>query len=116
MNHFHFPSAKLSETVDFYEHFFRFKRARVIRKTHILSGENDFILAIDESGTAHTMPKEVHLGFRLKNEDEVKRLFQQMAHSGVPMAGPLLTPSNRATHFYCKDPSGNNIEVGWYEI
>ena len=28
----------------------------------------------------------------------------------------LLAPSPRALHYYCQDPSGNRIEVGWYQI
>lgn len=115
MNHFHFPSHRHLETISFYEGYFGFRKLRQLGKAHILVGMHGFLLAIDEKDRADTLPSGIHLGFRYESPEKVQKLFKRMSDDGEKLSD-LLTPSERATHFYCEDPNGNKIEVGWYEI
>jgi catechol 2,3-dioxygenase-like lactoylglutathione lyase family enzyme len=116
MNHFHFASHAVDPTIAFYETYFGFRQARVLGKTHVLVGDHGFLLAIDEGESAATLPKGSHLGFTLESPEKVHALFRRMAAEGVAITSALVTPSPRASHFYCLDPSGQPLEVGWYDL
>lgn len=114
MNHFHFGSSNAVATVSFYEKYFGFREIKRLGPTHVLRDDNNFILAIDEIAGAEPIPNCAHLGFTLTDPDVVEELHVTMSADQVPLPGELQRPSTRATHFYCQDPSGNRIEVGWY--
>jgi catechol 2,3-dioxygenase-like lactoylglutathione lyase family enzyme len=116
VNHFHFASARAGETISFYETYFGFRERRTLGKTHVLMNDSRFLLAIDETEACGPALNGAHLGFSLANPEAVKALFHKMARAGVTLSGNLLEPSARATHFYCVDPSGNRVEVGWFDL
>ncbi len=114
MNHFHFPSNTVASTVEFYESFFGFRKKITLGKTQVLENGERFLLAIDESYTTAPLSERIHLGFRLENAAEVSSLHTRMKKEGVAAMGDLMNPSPHALHFYCADPSGNRLEIGWY--
>lgn len=116
MNHFHFASSAVDPTIAFYETYFHFQKCRTLGKTHVLEGSHGFLLAIDESEDSVCLPPGSHLGFRLDTPEAVQAIYRRMYADGVPITTPLATPSPRASHFYCLDPSGHSIEVGYYAL
>ena len=113
MNHFHFPSAAVPETIDFYTKHFAFREIATLGKTHVLRDDKGFLLAIDESAEGDPPSKARHLGFHLEGKRAVLELFLRLK----PMVkSPLIEPSPRVIHFYCEDPSGNRLEIGWYHF
>jgi len=116
VNHFHFPSANALPTISFYERYFGFRKIRLLGNTHILINQNKFLLAIDESTASDPLPATSHLGFQLPDKEEVRKIHEQMRTDFPSDTGHLLEPSARALHYYCSDPSGNRLEIGWYEL
>jgi len=113
MNHFHFPSAAVPATIDFYTSHFAFQKVATLGKTHVLRDTKGFLLAIDESEASAPPPKAQHLGFHLDGKQAVLDLFQKLK---AATKSPLIEPSPRVIHFYCEDPSGNRLEIGWYHF
>ncbi len=116
MNHFHFSSASPLPTITFYEKYFGFRKIKMLGKTHVLVSQAKFILAIDESTASDPIPASSHLGFSLPARSEVQSLYEKMREDDQSSTGALLEPSPRALHFYCSDPSGNRLEIGWYDL
>ncbi len=115
MNHFHFSSAAVDPTIAFYESYFGFPKVRTMGKTHVLEGEHGFLLAMDEAEASKPLGA-AHLGFRLNTHEAVRSIYRRMKEEGVAITSELATPSPRASHFYCLDPSGQTIEVGFYDF
>jgi predicted enzyme related to lactoylglutathione lyase len=116
LNHFHFPSNSTIETINFYSKYFEFNKKAQLGKTHILKNPNGFLLAIDESDTKQTLNQKSHLGFQLNDAEKVRVLYLKMIEDGIPMVRELREPSQNAIHFYCTDPTGYVLEIGWYKI
>lgn len=116
MNHFHFASQAVARTRDFYIRYFGFRERAKIGRTLVLENSDGFLLALDESRESSSMPENAHLGFRLKDAATVDHINAQMRAEGTVIVGTVLSPSPRARQFYCLDPSGNRIEVGWYDF
>ena len=118
LNHLHFSSPALPETCAFYHRYFGFEvRWRILDKV-VLSDSEGFILAIDpipqsEHDQASHASQLRHLGFYLDTPDEVVALHRRMKDDGVDISQELVERSANCLHFYCVDPSGNPIEVGW---
>lgn len=116
MNHFHFSTPYYNQTIDFYEKHFAFKEIKQLGKTHVLKNARGFFLGVDEGECANLLPQETHLGFTFESQEEVLTLYKTLKESKQCSVGVLQTPSPRATHFYCSDPSGNHLEIGWYQF
>jgi catechol 2,3-dioxygenase-like lactoylglutathione lyase family enzyme len=116
VNHFHFPSVRVQETIAFYEKYFGFRQARLLGSTHVLKNERNFLLAIDEAEVATPLPRSIHLGFTLSTREDVYELHKRMEEEKTPSLSEFLSPSKKAAHFYCEDPTGHRLEVGWYDF
>lgn len=116
MNHFHFTTDAVKPTIDFYAKYFDFKEIKLLGKTHVLRNLNGFVLGIDEGNESKGLPQTAHLGFTFEEEAQVASLFQSMQKDTQCKVTPLEKPSPRASHFYCLDPSGNKLEIGWYRF
>lgn len=116
MNHFHFSASDTLATIQFYEQYFGFRKIRSLKNTHVLTDNSGFLLAIDESNDCTSLPQTCHLGFTLPSAERVRQTYQNMLQEKVQIIAPLQMPSAKAIHFYCQDPAGNTIEVGWYNF
>lgn len=121
LNHLHISSPAVPETCSFYHQYFGFDvRWRILDKV-VLADAEGFILAIDpvapppEASPEQTArPTAVqHIGFYLDTPEEVVALHRRMKSDGVGIPQELVERSANCLHFYCVDPSGNSIEVGW---
>ena len=119
MNHFHFGTDRVVETSQFYEKYFGFSKILELGSTLVLRNAKDFILAIDPLERGASNPCEnsaLHLGFVLKDRSEVNRVFDLMRDEKLGSLGSLLSPTPKVLHFYCNDPAGNRLEIGWYSF
>lgn len=114
MNHFHFAAKSVEKTAEFYETYFGFRRVAKLGRTLVLRNNVGFILGVDEAGENSGVQTNSHIGFTLETSEEVETLFVRMDKNFI--STPVRKPSSRATHFYCADPAGNSIEVGWYQF
>jgi catechol-2,3-dioxygenase len=114
-NHLHFASDKVVATRKFYEAYFGFRFHSNIRTTTVLVNESHFFLAIDPvEGELPPSENRLHFGFCLTDADSVEHLYRQMESNRVPFAQQYEQISENAVSFYCYDPAGNCVEVGWY--
>ena len=115
LNHLHFQSARPRETSAFYQEYFGFRAHVELGPTVVLANDERFFLAIDPAPGAEPVDGEaLHFGFCLRDADEVRMLYALMKGAGVPFTKDLTDLSPNATQFYCVDPAGNRVEVGWY--
>ena len=115
LNHIHLTSSEPQKTSEFYQKYFGFKRVRQIQKTTVMTNADQFILAFDGVEISQAVRKPCHIGFTLTEKGEVELLYQRMQRDGIS-AGDLQSPNDNVIHFYCEDPCGNSIEVGWYRF
>lgn len=119
-NHLHFSSERVGDTQEFYESYFGFRLHSKIRDTTVLTNEHSFLLAIDpikggpvkDGGTKAA--GNLHFGFCLDDADSVENLYRKMEADHVAFAQVYRKISENAVSFYCYDPAGNCVEVGWY--
>ena len=114
MKHFHFPSAEPEKTADFYETFFGFRKLRRLGNTQVLADRANFLLAIDECEACAPPPDSTHLGFCLESREQVPELYARL--QAQHEVTELREPTPKVSHFYCQDPTGNRLEVGWYDL
>jgi catechol 2,3-dioxygenase-like lactoylglutathione lyase family enzyme len=113
-NHLHFATSRLEATRDFYTGYFGFEPFTKLRDTVVLKGKAHFLLAMDPACEATEPNARLHFGFCVETADEVDALYGRMLADGIAFAQPLKAISPHARNFYCYDPSGNCVEVGWY--
>jgi catechol 2,3-dioxygenase-like lactoylglutathione lyase family enzyme len=116
LNHLHFASAEPEKTRAFYEIYFGFRVSRRLRGTTVLANPAGFVLAIDDRAGERPPcgPRDrLHFGFCLESPQAVTALYETMK-AGTVAAAPLVRIGENALHFYCDDPAGNRIEVGWF--
>jgi len=120
LNHFHFSSNTVPKTCEFYRRYFGFEVRWQILDKVVLGNRDGFILAIDPIPISSPAPDRTslapplqHLGFYLDDVEEVVALHRRMKDDGVSIQQELTERSENCRHFYCVDPSGNSIEVGW---
>lgn len=116
MNHFHFTTSEVEKTADFYTRFFGFRTVKQLGKTRVLKNSSGFILALDEGTETLPIPEASHIGFTCESDDRLAELFVKIKDNPENKASAIVRHGSRAAHFYCKDPSGNGIEVGWYNF
>jgi catechol-2,3-dioxygenase len=119
LNHLHFASRRAEQTRAFYEEYFGFRLSRQLPGTAVLCDGHGFLLAIDDrkDSLPETLPEgtaQLHIGFCLDTPEQVETLYGDMKARSVPFRGELTRLSANALHFYCQDPTGNQIEVGWF--
>ncbi len=112
LNHLHFSSENPEATKNFYESYFGFRPHKTMGKTTVLVNDERFLLAIDEgeSDERHGL----HFGFCLEASERVEAIYGEMKENGVVIEKEFTRLSDNACQFYCFDPSGNHVEVGWY--
>lgn len=114
LNHVHFASGDVGATRAFYERFFGFKLHARLRDTTVLVNDDHFLLAIDAAPERAGVEPPAHFGFCVATRDEVEAAYAAMREAGVAFAQELRVLSENAVSFYCEDPAGNRVEVGWY--
>ncbi len=114
LNHLHFASKAPEATREFYESYFGFRPHRRLGRTEVLVNEEHFLLAIDDSDSPDRRQSALHFGFCLDSPEKVEAAYLAMKNDGVPLEKELTRLSENAVQFYCFDPSGNHVEVGWY--
>jgi extradiol dioxygenase family protein len=112
VNHLHFEAPDVEATRRFYETYFAFQPHLRLRDTVVLTNDRRFFLAIDPGNPSGE--ERLHFGFCLSTAEEVHRLHERMLADRIPLAQALKAHSENAVSFYCFDPAGNRIEVGWY--
>lgn len=114
VNHLHFGSPNVDATRGFYERYFGFRHHSNLRETVVLVGDSHFLLAIDPLVEA-AAPTRLHFGFCVGDSAKVRTLYAKMKDEGVSFSQELKEISENAVNFYCVDPAGNCVEVGWYK-
>jgi len=115
LNHIHFRAENPALTRAFYEKYFGFEFLRDLRGTIVLRNPGRFLLAIDPASEAAPATAGFHFGFCLETRDEVTHLYRQMRDEKVDFSQDLRVLGPGAVSFYCFDPAGNRVEVGWYQ-
>lgn len=52
-----------------------------------------------------------HLGFILRDINEVDEWYTYLSNAGVKMITPAKTHRDGARSFYCKDPAGHTVQI-----
>jgi catechol 2,3-dioxygenase-like lactoylglutathione lyase family enzyme len=114
LNHIHFATGDITKTREFYETYFGFREHFRLHKTLVLTNDHHFLLALDDTNTQSATAPSFHFGFCVESADAVRDLYERMKLSGVAFVQEFKTLSPNAVSFYCLDPHGNQVEVGWY--
>jgi catechol 2,3-dioxygenase-like lactoylglutathione lyase family enzyme len=116
LNHLHLSARQPESTRRFYETYFGFRPHLQLGETVVLVNAEHFLLAIDPRGdSTDASPPPLHFGFCVGRPEEVDALYQAMRQGGVVFTQELRVMSPNARSFYCWDPAGNQVEVGWYK-
>ena len=116
LRHLHFGAQDVKQTQAFYETYFGFQEHLNLGDTVVLKDADQFVLAIDALEKVPPASPTLHFGFLLRSAKAVESLYEKMHRAGVSVVQPLKKISDKAIQFYCLDPSGNKVEVGWYQM
>lgn len=115
INHLHLGTKDLAKSVDFYSHYFGFKKKFDHPPGIFLEcREGKFLLAIDPVENLPQMPKWYHYGFCLPSEVQVLDLYSKMKSGSAQIVRELMHEKDQFASFFVNDPDGNRIEVSWH--
>lgn len=91
LNHLNLPTPNVAESRSFFERYFHFTCTEVKGDgaLAVLKGEDDFVLvlmstAFNRNGNS-TYPDALHIGFLLKEKEEVDHLYQRLEGDGFQL-------------------------------
>jgi catechol 2,3-dioxygenase-like lactoylglutathione lyase family enzyme len=115
LNHIDLPVSDIAGARDFFERHFAFRC--------ILARADGLTVLLDDGGFALTLsalppgerlsyPTGFHVGFNVREEQELLSAHERLVAAGVEMARPLGKMGGALT-FQCKAPGPVIVELGW---
>ena len=115
LNHLHLKSHDIAASRAFYERYFGFRFFAQHGDGAFLTDDANFLVAIFPYKADDTpLPEWFHFGFCVGSSDVVEKLYARMKKDNVPFSSELSTWGDGAVTFYCVDPGGNKVEVGYH--
>lgn len=116
LNHIDLPVVDIAGARDFFESHFGL-RCIVARDggLAVLSDEAGFALTLSALPAGETLsyPTGFHVGFNLRDEQELLSAHARLTAAGVEIARPLSRMGDAMT-FQCKAPGPVVVELGWW--
>lgn len=79
---------------------------------YLTSGNDNIALHRAPSGSVANGPQRLdHIGFIMRNPDDVDAWYEYMLSHGVKMRATPRTHRDGARSYYCEDPDGNIVQM-----
>ncbi|MBY0452116.1 MAG: VOC family protein [Bdellovibrionaceae bacterium] len=114
LNHIHLGTKNLSQSVEFYTSVFDFKKKFEHGSGVFLENSSGFLIAIDPADDVPKFPSWHHLGFCLKSEQDVLKMYSKCKTLNVSVVRDLMNEKTQYASFFIVDPDGYKIEISWH--